>query len=40
MEVIGEVKGDHLKWGKLDLSVLEAKEIYEKSWLENFPQLS
>ncbi len=40
VEVIGAVGGDRLHWKKLDLSVLEAKEIYEKAWSENFPQLS
>ena len=39
VETIGEVKGNRLQWGELDLSVLEAKEIYEKSWSKNFPQL-
>ncbi len=40
VEVIGEVQGDRFRWGKLDLSVLEAREIYENSWSKNFPQLS
>ena len=40
VEVIGEVKGDHLKWQQLNLSVPEARKIYENSWFESFPQLS
>ena len=34
VKLIGQVKGNCLKWKELDLSVSEAREIYENSWLE------